>query len=345
MPKAAIIGNTTWGSTLATLLGDKGVAVKIWARSRTEAEELNQGKYSYSATNCIEEALDKTDLVIWAVPSQRLRQNVTLAKSYLTDSMLFVSAAKGLEVDTGDRMSQVIGEVISSDLRGQICVLSGPNLAKEIAQGLPAAAVVASENITVAEKVRELIECPHFTLFTSEDVIGVELGGAFKNIVALGAGVMDGLALGDNAKSAFITYGWTELVSLGTVLGANPATFYGLAGLGDLVTTCAGNLSRNHYVGYELAKSRPLSEIRASMPQVAEGVYTSMAAHQLALKLGKELPIVDIIYDILFQDLPVKEAIVAFKKLAAAHYQPSLSILSEFAPREAPIVVKGKPKS
>ena len=314
MPKVAIIGNSTWGNTLAALLGDNGILVRLWTRSEAEAKELNQEAHSYSSTHNIKEALDEADLVIWAVPSQKLRQNVILTKSYLTQPMLLMSAAKGLEADTGKRMSQVIAEEISPSLREQICVLSGPNLAKEIAQGLPAASVIASHDITIAEKARVVMECANFALFTSDDIIGVELGGALKNIVALGAGMVDGLGLGDNAKAVFTIWGWTELVSLGVALGGKANTFYGLAGLGDLIATCATNLSRNHYVGYELAKGRLLSEIRASMPQVAEGVYTTAVTHRLALERGIKLPVTDIIYNVLFHDLPIEEAKIGFQR-------------------------------
>jgi len=312
MPKVTIIGNTSWGNTLAALLGDKGIAVKLWARNEAELEELNQEAHSYSSTDCIAEAIKGADLVIWAVPSQRLRQNVAYAKPYLTNSMLLMSAAKGLEIDSGKRMSQVMAEEVSPALSQQICVLSGPNLAREIAQGLPAASVIAARDIAIAERARELMNSPKFFLSVSDDVVGVELGGALKNIVALGAGMVDGLSLGDNAKAAFITQSWAELVSLGVALGAKASTFYGLAGLGDLIATCASTLSRNHYVGYELAKGRSLKEIAASMSQVAEGVHTTMAVHQLAHQLNLETPIANLIYRVLFQDFPLTEAIAIF---------------------------------
>jgi len=195
--KVTIIGNTSWGNTLGALLSDKGAAVKLWARSEAEAKELNQGRRSYSSTSHIGEALNGADLTIWAVPSQKLRQNVSQAKDYLTNSMLLMSAAKGLEVNSGKRMSQVLAEEIAPSLRGQICVLSGPNLAKEIAKAIPAASVIAAQDISLAERARELMESPKFFLSTSADVIGVELGGALKNIIALGAGMIDGLGLGD----------------------------------------------------------------------------------------------------------------------------------------------------
>jgi len=319
MPKVTIIGNTSWGNTLGGLLSDKGAAVKLWARSEAEAKELNQGRRSYSSTSYIGEALNGADLAIWAVPSQKLRENVSQAKNYLTNSMLLMSAAKGLEVDSGKRMSQVLAEEIALSLRGQICVLSGPNLAREIAQGLPAASVIAAQDIALAKRTRELTESPKFFLSTSDDVIGVELGGALKNIIALGAGMIDGLGLGDNAKGAFIAWGWSEVVSLGVTLGAKASTFYGLAGLGDLIATCSSTLSRNHYVGYELAKSRSLSEISASMPHVAEGVATTAAASQLAKNHGLKSPVINLIYGILFEGLPPSRALIDFKELAASH--------------------------
>jgi glycerol-3-phosphate dehydrogenase (NAD(P)+) len=319
MPKVTIIGNTSWGNTLGVLLSGKGAAVKLWARSEAEARELNQGRRRYSSTSHIGEALNGADLAIWAVPSQKLRENVSQVKKYLTNSMLLMSAAKGLEVDSGKRMSQVLAEEIAPSLRGQICVLSGPNLAKEVARGLPAASVIAAQDITLAERARELMESPKFFLSTSDDVIGVELGGALKNIIALGAGMIDGLALGDNAKGLFIAWGWTEVVSLGVTLGARAGTLYGLAGLGDLIATCSSTLSRNHYVGYELAKGRSLSEISASMPNVAEGVATTAAAHQLAKNQGLKLPIINLIYGILFEGLSPSRESIDFKELAASH--------------------------
>jgi len=312
MPKVTIIGNTSWGNTLAALLSDKGIAVSLWARNEAELEELNQTAHSYSSTDCIDDAIKGADLVIWAVPSQSLRQNVAYAKSYLRNSMLLMSAAKGLEIDSGKRMSQVIADEVSPALRQQICVISGPNLAREIAQGLPAASVIAAQNMAVAEQARELMNSAKFFLSASNDVVGVELGGALKNIVALGAGMVDGLGLGDNAKAAFITRSWAELVSLAVALGAKANTLYGLAGLGDLIATCASTLSRNHYVGYELAKGRSLKEIAASMSQVAEGVHTTMAVHQLAHQLNLETPIANLIYRVLFEDFPLTEAIAIF---------------------------------
>lgn len=327
MPKAAIIGNTSWGNALCALLSDKGIAVKLWARSEVEAEGLNRGEHRYSSTSCIGEAIDGADLVIWAVPSQKMRENVAQCKDYLSSSMLLMSAAKGLEVGGGKRMSEVIAEEVVPSLRQQVCVLSGPNLAKEIGRGLPAASVIASQDIAIAERARELMNSPKFLIFTTDDVMGVELCGALKNIIALGAGMVDGLGLGDNAKAAFTTFGWAEVTSLGITLGAKASTFYGLAGLGDLIATCSSTLSRNHYVGYELAKGRSLNEIAASMAQVAEGISTVVAVHQLAEKWNLELPIIDGIYQVLFENLPLAGAQANFGKLAQGQYQTSSRIV------------------
>jgi glycerol-3-phosphate dehydrogenase (NAD(P)+) len=327
MPKVAIIGNTTWGNTLGALLSDKGIAVKLWARNEAEAEGLNKGNHRYSSSICIGEAIDGADLVIWAVPSPKMRENVIRSRDYLSSSVLLMSAAKGLEVGSGNRMSQVIAEEIAPALRQQICVLSGPNLAKELSRGLPAASIVAARDMAVAERARELVNSSKFLIFTSDDVIGVELGGALKNIIALGAGMVDGLGLGDNAKAAFITWGWIELSSFGVTLGAKADTFYGLAGLGDLIATCSSTLSRNHYVGYELARGRSLEEISASMSQVAEGVTTAMAVHQLSQKVNLELPITDLIYQVLFENLPLAEALADFRELIESWHRPSLNIL------------------
>jgi glycerol-3-phosphate dehydrogenase (NAD(P)+) len=229
--------------------------------------------------------------------------------------MILISAAKGLEINSGKRMSQVIAEEVPPALETSICAISGPNLAKEISAGLPAAAMIAAKNITLAEKVRDMLSSPKLLLFPTSDLTGVELAGALKNIIALGAGMMDGLQLGDNAKAAFITWSWKEVVILGTNLGAKFETFYGLAGLGDFVATCASNLSRNHHVGYELAQGRSLKEIVESMSQVAEGVHTLMAVDKLLHGLDAKTPIIHCIYQILFENLSVKEAFADFNKL------------------------------
>jgi glycerol-3-phosphate dehydrogenase (NAD(P)+) len=232
-----------------------------------------------------------------------VRQNIKLVKDHLTESILVISAAKGLEISSNKRMSQVIAEEIAPHLRSNICVLSGPNLFKEVLQGLPASAVVAAGDEAIAKKAQKLLTTPNFCIYTNTDVIGVELGGALKNIIALGAGMIDGLGYGDNAKAAFITRGLTEMAALGLALGASPLTLSGLAGLGDLIATCASPLSRNHYVGVELTKGRSLEEITTTMSGVAEGVSTTIAVWNLAQELGLEMPITEKIYQVLYKGI------------------------------------------
>ena len=331
MPRVAIIGTTTWGLTLGVALAVKRAEVRLWARTEEEAARLRNAEFpselfsevtlprKLSITSSLEEALADAAAVILAVPSQSLRANIKAAAPHLTGSMLVVNAAKGLELKTNLRMSQVIAEEIPPDFQPNICVLSGPNLSQEILQDLPAAAVVAAHAEAVARKAQKLLNTPNLCIYTHGDVIGVELGGALKNIIALGAGIVDGLGYGDNAKSAFITRGLTEITALGVALGANPLTFSGLTGLGDLVATCSSPLSRNHRLGVELAKGRPLEEITASMSGVAEGVTTTLAAYTLAQQLKLEMPITEKIYRVLYKGLSPKEAALELMEANVKH--------------------------
>jgi glycerol-3-phosphate dehydrogenase (NAD(P)+) len=223
--------------------------------------------------------------------------------------MLIINAAKGIETDSNKRMSQVIAEEIPPDYHPNICILSGPNLFREILLELPASAVLAAEDNAIAKKAQKLLTAPNFSIYTNNDVIGVELGGALKNIIALGAGMVDGLGYGDNSKAAFITRGLTEMAALSVALGANPLTLSGLAGLGDLIATCASRLSRNHYVGVELAKGRNLEEIIASMRDIAEGVSTTAAVWAIARQLRLEMPITERIYRILYNGADARQTI------------------------------------
>jgi len=320
MSKVAVIGATTWGNTLARLLAIKGALVSVWARTESKAGELRQevtstGDYGghLSFTGSIEETLDDAEFVVYAVPAQRMRQNIKLSTPHLNPSVILVSAAKGLEAETGKRMSEVIADEVSSVSPDKICALSGPNLSAEINQGLPATSVIAGTDIEVARKVQGLLDSPDFAVFVSDDIVGVELCGALKNIIAVGAGIMDGLDMGNNAKAAFITLGWKDVVSLGMALGAKPDTFYGLAGLGDLIATGNSPLSRNHYVGYELGKGRPLNDVMKSMSQVAEGIDTAVAAYRLARTVNVPAPIVNLVYSVLFESLPPAEISRRFK--------------------------------
>jgi glycerol-3-phosphate dehydrogenase (NAD(P)+) len=324
MTNVAVIGATTWGTTIGRVLSKKGIQVNILTKTEDRIKELTEEqkrlRLSDSSlgtilfTNNCETALHTAELVILAVPAQTVRENVTQIKDHISDNMVLVSLAKGLEADTCKRMSEVIDEEIDAIGYKQICVLSGPNLSMEINRNLPATSVLAAVDANIAEKTKTALNTPNFTVFTSNDVVGVELCGALKNVIALGAGMIDGLGLGNNAKAAFITLGWEEVISLGIALGAEPPTFFGLAGLGDLITTCAGPQSRNHYVGHEVASGRSMVEVRASMSNVAEGIDTTMAAHHLASRLGVNVPIITMIYRILFESLPAIEIISWFNK-------------------------------
>ena len=331
MPKVAIIGTTTWGITLGAVLALKRVEVRLWARTEQEATELRDARFHspslsgvilpprLSITSSLTEALADVKAVILAVPSQRMRQNIKAIAGDINGSMLIVSAAKGLELDSNQRMSQVIADEITPDFRSNICVLSGPNLSWEILQDLPAAAVVAAQDEAVARKAQRLLNTPNLCLYTNTDVTGVELGGALKNIIALGAGIVDGLGYGDNAKAALITRGLTEITALGVALGANPLTFSGLTGLGDLVATCSSPLSRNHYVGVELTKGHSLEEIIKSMTGVAEGVTTTVVAYNLAQQFKLEMPITEKIYRVLYHGLSPKQAALELMEANVKH--------------------------
>ena len=321
MPKIAIIGTTNWGITLGLMLTrKKELEARLWARTEREATKLRTSgpdpaqfpgvtfPSQIIITSQLSEALADVKAVILAVPSQTMRQNIELVASHLTKSILIISAAKGLELGSGKRMSQVIAEEINPRFRSNICVLAGPNLSREVLRNLPAATVTAAEDGAIARKAQKLLTAPNFCVFTNTDVTGVELGGALKNIIALGAGIADGLGYGDNAKAAFMTRGLTEITALGVALGANPLTFSGLTGLGDVVATCASSLSRNHYVGVELTKGRALAEIIDSMTEVAEGVSTTPVARNLAQQLGLEMPITEKIYQVLYENADLRQA-------------------------------------
>lgn len=318
--KVAIIGTTSWGTTLGVILSRRGIDVALWARTVEEAERLardgeNKARLpgipfprGLSPTGAIEEALQGASLVILAVPSQQMRQNVRIMKGHIAKGVPILSAAKGLEVDTTKRMTQVISEEIDPAYRHNICVLSGPNLSMEVVHGLPATTVIAAQDTAVAKRAQGIMASATFRVYTNDDVIGVELGGALKNIVALAAGLSDGLGYGDNAKAALVSRGLAEISRLGVAMEANPLTFAGLAGLGDLVATCSSPLSRNRFVGQELAKGRPLAEITASMTNVAEGISTTVAARRMAREYGVDMPITEQVYRVLFEWLDVTEA-------------------------------------
>ena len=318
--KTAVIGATTWGTTLALVLAGEGRRVALLAQTPDESARLESAREnarflpgatfppSLRVTSDAADALTGVGLAVIAVPSHRMRENARRIRGHLDAGAVVVSASKGLELPAALRMSQALAEELPVKLHSGICALSGPNLAKEIVRGKPASTVVAGATPEAAERAQAALLSTRFRVYTSGDLIGVELGGALKNIVALGAGICDGLEFGENAKAAFITRGLAEVTRLGLAAGALPLTFAGLAGLGDVIATCASRLSRNRYVGEQLARGRPWPEIRASLNHVAEGVNATEAALIMAARLDVEMPIAQTTYRVLYEGLSPREA-------------------------------------
>lgn len=329
MSKVAIIGNASWGTALGIVLARKGTYVKLWTRTEDEARTLNESRENsvflpgfrfpsrLTSTSQLDETLHEADLVILAVPAQSMRENARRLKDYLKSPVPVVSAAKGLEVDSGKRMTEVIAEELPSLPASHICALSGPTISQETAQGLYSVAVVAANNIAMAERVRHLLMSKCFCLFPSTDVVGVELGGAYKNIVAIGAGMADGLDYGDNSKAAYILRALGEMMSLGMAMKAEPSTFIGPAGLGDLITTSFSPYSRNRHVGMELAKGKPLDEILKPMRHTVEGISTSLSVRQISQRLKLEMPVSEALYKVFYEDLSPHKAIKELVKASA----------------------------
>ena len=321
MTKVAIIGTTTWGTTLGIILARKGVSVRLWARTEKESFAMNSSRSNtsflpgiafpqrISVSHSLPDVLRDVDMVIMAIPAQTMRSNIRAAAEYLQDNSIVVSVSKGLERDTSLRMSEVISEELSIS-NNLVCVLSGPNLAKEIVQGLPAISILASRDAEIAAKGQKILSTRNFCVNISQDIIGVELGGSLKNIIALAAGLSDGLGLGDNARAAIITRGMGEITQLAIMAGAQPETLYGLAGWGDLVVTCSSALSRNHFVGLELGRGRSIGSITQGMKNIAEGVPTTVSARMLAEKYGVQTPMIELIYSVLYNGLSPKKALM-----------------------------------
>ena len=328
MAAIGVVGTGAWGTTLAIITARQGHAVRLLARTeaeaRTLADDSEQSRFLPGApfpgglrpTSSARDALGAADLVIIATPSRAFRQNVSAVSAHISERAIVVSATKGIEIATGKRMSEILHDELPEPLRPGVCVLSGPNLAREVIEERPASTVIASHNPDAARAAQDIVNSPRFRVYTNDDVVGVEFGGALKNIIALGAGVCEGLGLGDNAKAGFITRGLAEIARLSVAAGANPLTLSGLAGMGDLIATCASPLSRNHQFGVQLSKGRTLEDIRASMTSVAEGVDTTAATVPLAARMGVEMPIAQATHRVLFEGADVTEVIAGLLERA-----------------------------
>jgi glycerol-3-phosphate dehydrogenase (NAD(P)+) len=302
MTRVAVLGGGAWGTAYAKVLADAGTDVMVWARRAELAECVNTRRENpdylpgivlpqgMRATTVQAEALEDAEVVVLAVPSQTLRENLALVTSSIPRGALLVSLMKGVELGTTKRMSEVIREVADVP-EDRVVVVTGPNLAKEIAAEQPTASVVACTDTSAAEHVQRLSHTPYFRPYTNTDVVGCELGGAVKNVIALAVGMAEGMGFGDNTKASLITRGLKEISNLGVALGADPATFAGLAGLGDLVATCSSSLSRNHRFGSRLGRGDTVEEILAEPHLTAEGYKSCQSILALGLKHDVEMPI------------------------------------------------------
>jgi glycerol-3-phosphate dehydrogenase (NAD(P)+) len=319
-PHRAVVGAGAWGTTLALHLAKQGPVILLARdeeQARSLAEERRNNRYLPEVTIPVEVEItgdptaisEADDLVVFAVPSKAMRTSAERVKDMIATDAVLLSVAKGIEHGTDMRMTQVLADVVP-EARGRIAAMSGPNLATEIARGLPASAVVAAEDEEVSLKASEMIGTRSFRVYRNRDVTGVELCGALKNIIAIAAGAAEQLGFGDNGKAGLITRGLAEITRLGMSAGANPLTFAGLAGIGDVIATCYSALSRNHALGVELAKGRKWADIEGTLPGVAEGAYTVTSALEMASKLGVEMPIAQEVSYALFEGKSVQRCLI-----------------------------------
>ncbi len=319
-----VIGGGSWGTTLANLLAEKGYRVDLWVREEEVYLEIKERRMNslflpdipltpgINPVRSFREAVAGKELILIVVPSHVFRSVVTRIKPHLAPSAALMAATKGIENDTLMTMSQVTESVLGKERTQDFAALAGPSFAKEVILKYPTAVTIACRQMEHAGRLQRLLHTEYLRVYGTQDLIGVELAGALKNVVAIAAGTADGLDFGHNARAALITRGLAEMTRLGVAMGAHPLTFAGLAGMGDLVLTCTGDLSRNRMVGLKIGQGMTLRDAVQGMSMVAEGVKTSIAAYQLAEKMGVEMPIVKQVYEILHE---AKEAKAAVKEL------------------------------
>ncbi len=314
MSRAAVLGTGSWGTAFGKVLAEAGTEVVLWGRRPEVCHEISSthrnSEYlpgivlpgAVEATSDLRAAVEGADLVVLAIPSQSLRDNLGTAAPWVSREAILVSLIKGVELGTCKRMSEVVAEVADVPFH-RIAVVTGPNLAKEIAAGQPAATVVACSDMATAERLQAACLTRHFRPYTNDDVVGCELGGAVKNVIALATGMAEGMGFGDNTKASLITRGLAETARLGAALGADPMTFSGLAGLGDLVATCTSPLSRNRTFGMRLGRGESLERIVAEKQQTAEGVKSCQSIHDLARKHDVDMPITEHVVRVVHEGL------------------------------------------
>jgi glycerol-3-phosphate dehydrogenase (NAD(P)+) len=319
--RIAVIGGGSWGTALANRLADNGHDVCLWAFEAELVREINDthtnslflpGTPLNPALRCsgsLQEAVAGRDIILLVTPVQVMRGVLKQLTGHIGPGAIIANASKGIELETLRTVSQICAELLPAELTQRFVALSGPTFAREVAQGLPSLIVAASRDEAASRRVQAAFSCPCLRVYTNTDVIGVELGGAVKNVIAIAAGICDGLGFGHTARAALITRGLAEMNRLGQAMGAEAATFAGLAGMGDLVLTCTGDLSRNRTVGFKLGQGMRLADILAEMRMVAEGVKSAESIYQLARTLQVEMPIVEKTYQILHENKPAREAV------------------------------------
>jgi glycerol-3-phosphate dehydrogenase (NAD(P)+) len=335
-----VLGAGSWGTALAMVLADNGHVVRLWGHRQEQIEEVNQKhtneKYlpgivlPEAIVGYVDlcEALENIKTVVLAVPTKAIREVLRKVRSCLKEPITIVTVSKGIEPDTHKRISEIIEEEMAGAPLKDVVVLSGPSHAEEVSKRQPTTVTVSSKNMEAAERIQDLFMNHHyFRVYTNPDLIGVEIGGALKNIIALAAGITDGLGYGDNAKAALITRGLAEIARLGRALGANPLTFAGLTGIGDLIVTCTSVHSRNWRAGNLLGKGKSLDEVLENMGMVVEGVRTTKAAYQLAEKMNVEMPITTALYNVLFNGKDPKAAVDSLMSRVKTHEMEDLANL------------------
>jgi glycerol-3-phosphate dehydrogenase (NAD(P)+) len=319
--KIGVIGAGAWGTALAMLLADRGHDVTLWMYEQdlaTETERTRENRVylpgftlppSLKITSSLETAVANKPVILSVVPSHTVRSVATQFAPLLAKDVIIISASKGIEIETVMPLSEVFKDVLPKAFHKHLCFLSGPSFAKEVAQKMPTAITLASYDPAVGKRAQSILSNDYFRVYTNPDVMGVELAGSLKNVVAIAAGVLEGMGYGFNTMAALLTRGLAEMARLGVAMGGNLATFSGLAGMGDLVLTCTGGLSRNRTLGVRLGKGETLAAVMSGMKTVAEGVKTTRAAHDLAKKHNIEMPIVDEVYQLLYENKDPKRAI------------------------------------
>lgn len=335
--KIAIIGAGSWGTALAIVLSDNGHVVRLWGHNPEQINEINtlhtNRKYlpdiilqsSIVGFSSLEEVLDGIEIIVLAVPTKAIREVLGKIKKNQKNALTIVHVSKGIEPDSLLRISEIIEEEMPAELIQSIVVLSGPSHAEEVSLRQPTTVTVSSKQMQEAERIQDLFINHNFRVYTNPDIIGVEIGGALKNIIALAAGITDGLGYGDNAKAALMTRGLAEISRLGTKMGASPLTFSGLTGIGDLIVTCTSVHSRNWRAGNLLGKGKSLQEVLDNMGMVVEGVRTTKAAYQLAEKFNVSMPITNALYNVLFNNISVKDAVDALMARGKTHEMEDLT--------------------